>query len=211
MGILITCSCSTTLIDSASFANPDSDYYSGPLVDATTITVNVKGSAKTATLLIDNLLDTVSFMCGEDYNVSCGEKAPFIMNLKTGNVVDLTGSHNLLTLSGAVLTIKADDEALIGSHTFRVQAYMVDHESLGYFEPFTDLTIEVEAEIIVEEESACSGSTVVQDDKKSRYDYVIGSGSTKFFLGSAAFDPSFCRLPLLSKSLTILNADELKL
>ena len=76
--------------------------------------------------------------------------------------MDLTGSHNLLSLSGTTLTIKTEDEALIGTHIYRVQAYLKDHEAIGYFEPYNDITIVVEPEIVVEVDvSVCSGSTVV--------------------------------------------------
>jgi hypothetical protein len=56
---------------------------------------------------------------------------------------------------------------------------LVGYEALGYFDPYTDLLIEIEPEIVEVIPSACSESTVVQDDKKSRYDYVIGSGSSR--------------------------------
>jgi hypothetical protein len=84
LGVLATCTCSSTLLDQASFAKPESDYYSGAVIDTTDITVNVKGTAVTASLLIDRLVDTVSFMC-EEYNISCGDKAPAIFYQKTGD------------------------------------------------------------------------------------------------------------------------------
>jgi hypothetical protein len=88
LGVLSTCSCTSTKIDAVNFANP----YLGALLDTSTVTVTVKGAAKTATLLLDELIDSVSLMCSE-YNVSCGEIAAFITNLKTGEEVDLTGEH----------------------------------------------------------------------------------------------------------------------
>jgi hypothetical protein len=56
----------------------------------------------------------------------------------------------LLSLTDSILTIYTEDEALVGTHTYRVQAYLKDYDSLGYFDTYTDITILVEPEIIVE-------------------------------------------------------------
>ena len=142
------CSCASTSLDGANFADPDNDYYSGALIDTTYVALNIGATPVKATLLTDRLIDSVSFIC-VDYEISCGDKSAYITYASTGNVVDFSSSDGLLSLSEQTLTIYANDKSLVGRHEFRVQAYLTDYSNSGFFNSHTDFTVDVLPEEVV--------------------------------------------------------------